>query len=225
MAYLRFDEGGLIRQLQLLSPRLRVAFAAACAERLLPAYARFAERSGQGAPGELASMLERLWLDLEGDPMGTDEIQRYIDRCMALIPDEDAGKSAADQACAPDPIAAARAKAEEVVAAMEAQADDAAAAAAYAVRCRQTGEAQDAAWAGGRAYEAVDNWVLNRGGIDTNRPGAEERVLSDPVVQAELERQQRDLDELLGIADEGDTAGAVAQVRARAKAEGSSVFW
>jgi hypothetical protein len=94
----------------------------------------------------------------------------------------------------------------------------------YAYRCRQNEEAQEAAWAARHAYEAIDNWVINREDIDISERGAEQRVLSHPLVQAELARQRRDLEELLGVRDEGAVADALVRLRDRAKAEASIVF-
>jgi uncharacterized protein YjaG (DUF416 family) len=202
MSLLRFDGAELVRQLERLSPLLRVAFAAACAERLFPAYPPFAERSGRGGPRELALMLERLWQDLEGDPMDPDELQRALDRCETLIPDEDEGGWVEGQA----------------------QAEDAAAALAYALDSRHSGSAQAAALAGRRAYEALEHLVINREGIDLTRPTAEEQVLSHPLISAELARQHRDLDELLGVTDETGIPGIVSRLRDRARAEASAVF-
>jgi uncharacterized protein YjaG (DUF416 family) len=206
---LKFNETQLVRHVERLSPRLRVAFAAASAERLLPAYVHFAQQTGRADAAVLAELLDRLWQDLQGDRMSAQEVQDRLNRCMALIPDEDEDE---DQSS------------EEYVAAMEAQADHAASALAYAYRCRQNEAAQEAAWAARRAYEAVDHWVINRDDIDISKRGAEQRVLSHPLVQAELARQRRDLEELLAIRDEGAVANALAQLRSRAQAEASSVF-
>jgi hypothetical protein len=105
----------------------------------------------------------------------------------------------------------------------QASAEDAGAAVAYAMRCRQSGQAQDAAWSARRAYEALDHYVINRENIDTNKPGAEERVLGHPVVQAELARQRRDLDEVLDLSDV-DVRRIAARIRDRAVAEGAVFF-
>ena len=65
-----------------------------------------------------------------------------------------------------------------------------------------------------RAYEALDHFVIAKTGIDTSRPGANDEVLSSPLVQAELSRQRRDIDELLARDREdiarlhGECAGA-----------------
>src|SRR5262245_49626325 len=78
----------------------------------------------------------------------------------------------------------------------QAAAEDATAALAYALRCRKTGKAQEAAWAARRAYDALDDYVINREGIDTNAPDGDIRVLAHPLIQAEFERQNRDFEEL-----------------------------
>jgi uncharacterized protein YjaG (DUF416 family) len=85
-----YDEQALVRQLEQLPDRLRAAFAAACAQRLLPAYIDFFERSGRGDPRELISTLECLWSDLLGDSVLRDEdLKRKLESCMSLIPRED----------------------------------------------------------------------------------------------------------------------------------------
>jgi hypothetical protein len=70
-------------------------------------------------------------------------------------------------------------------------------------------------------YEALDYFVIERDDIDTNLPGAEDRVLEDPLIQKELDRQQRDIDELLLA---GSDQGVYARLRRRAEAEAKSLF-
>jgi thioesterase domain-containing protein len=224
MSHLDFDEARLIEQLERLPSRLRVTFAAACAERLLPAYARFSERTGRGDYQEPASMLERLWQDLEGDPMSAEEVQQYIADCATLIQTTAEEEGAWLQETIDDTLSAARARAEEVVTAMVAQAEDAATALSYAFECRQDGASQKAGWAAQCAYSALDDFVINRDHIDMNARGARERVLLHPLIQAELSRQRRDLEELLRVPDEGSMAGVVDRLHERAKAEASTVF-
>ena len=201
MTYVRYDEQLLIRKLDQLDPRSKAAFAAACAERQMPGYIVFSEQTRRGDPATLISILERVWRDLGGDQMPDDEIHRELDRCMELIPQEDEGSWVPEQAYA----------------------EDAASAVAYALRARSTGESQEAAYAARVAYEALDYFVSNRDNIDRNIPGEEQRVLSAPLVQAEIERQRRDLDELLG-AQLQDVTSAISRVRDRAKAEAAEFF-
>jgi uncharacterized protein YjaG (DUF416 family) len=200
MGILNFDEQMLVRDLDRLPPPLRVVFAAASAERLLPTYMSFSRRTGRGDAKTLTAILERLWLDMQGNRMDSRQVQENIDISLRLIPEEDSGSWVPEQALA----------------------EDAAAAVAYAVSCRQSGRSQEAAWAARRAYEALDHFVINQEGIDPSEAGAEERVLSHPPVQAELLRQRRDIDELL--AAQWDVARVAQQIRQRSQAESRTVF-
>lgn len=190
-----YNEAELVRALSGVPAQLRVAFAAACAERLFPAYAAFSNRTGRGNPVALATILDRVWSDLLGDKMGLEQIHAELARCMGLVPGED------DQPWVEE----------------QAYADDAASAVAFTLRALESGEPQEAAWAARRAYEALDHHVIHRLGIE-----AEEQVLAHPVVQAELERQHRDVDEL--HATRQDPASLILRLRERARAE-SAVFF
>jgi uncharacterized protein YjaG (DUF416 family) len=171
----RFNEMELAERIEELPRPDRAAFAAACAERLLPAYHKFSARSNRGDPHIVEQILTRLWTDLSGESMSDAETEAQIDACMELIPREDDGPWVAEQGAAEDAVAALT----------------------YALRCRRSGLAKEAAWAARRAYEAVDDYLINHENVDTNIAGAEARVLAHPLMQAELARQQRDLDELL----------------------------
>jgi hypothetical protein len=114
---------------------------------------------------------------------------------MALIPQEDEGPWINEQAYA----------------------EDAASAVTYALRARNTGESQDAAYAARVAYEALDHHVTNRLGIEDD-----ENVLAHPVVQTELARQHRDLNELLGA--NSDPTTLLARLRYRASTEAATFF-
>lgn len=201
MGILGFNEQSLVGELERLPSPFRVVFAAASAERLLPAYISFSRQTGRADPTALATILERLWLDAQGNRMDTRQVQEDVDLTMSLIPQEDTISWVSEQALA----------------------EDAAAAVAYALRCRLNGQAQEAVWAARRAYEALDHFVIAREGIDTSKAGAEAQVLSHPLVQAELLRQQRDLGELLA-ADQQDLVRVALRAHQRAKAESETVF-
>ena len=204
---LEFSEPGLVENLERLAPELRVVFAAACAERLLPAYGAFSTKTGRGEPTELRTILSRLWDDLTGNRMTDDEVKAKIDACMKLIPREDEVQWVPEQG----------------------PGEDAVAAAAYAFRCRQNWLSQEAAWSARCAYEALDNYVSISENIDWSGPDpnatalALERILAHPVVQAELARQRRDLEELV-IVGAGEMQHLVGRFRDRAKAESRIYF-
>lgn len=201
MGILRFSEQLLVKELERLPSPFRVVFAAASAERLVPAYTSFSRRTGRGDATTLAAVLERLWQDVQGNRMDARQVQENVVMSLSLIPQEDSGPWVSEQAWA----------------------EDAAAAVAYALRCRQNGQSQEAAWAARRAYEALDHFAIDQVGIDMNRAEAEEQVLSHPLVQAELLRQRRDLDELLA-ANQQDVIRVAQRMRERAQAESAIVF-
>lgn len=195
MDLLRYNEHELLLALEGLPAHLRVAFAALCAERLMPAYLTFSRKTGRGKPRVLVANLERLWRDIEGSEIAAEEIVMKTNESMALVPDEDDSPWVEEQACA----------------------EDAAAALAYAFRTRHTGRSQEAVWAARRAYEALARYASNREHIDMDKPCAEEVVASHPLVQAELARQRRDLDDLAMAAGTGDLDAKLAALRERAK--------
>ncbi len=210
MEPLRYDVKEMVEQIERLPKGRRAVFAATCAERLLPAYAAFAVRTERGDPPKLRGFLDRLWVDLSGDPMTAVELQASIDACTELIPQEDDGPWMLEMG----------------------PGEDAASSVAYALRCRQSGESVEAEWAARGVYNAVDYLLVNR----TNPPTAEAQtqtyedmraelaeVDAHPLMQTALARQRRDLDELLQ-AGEGDDVALIARLRDRAKAEASSVF-
>jgi len=201
MGILRYDEPSLMRELDRIAMPLRVIFAAAVAERLLPAYLSFSHKAGRGNPYLLTQILERLWQDIQGIRMDPKELQQNIDLAMELIPGEDDIPWFLEQAGA----------------------EDAAAAIAYALCCRQNGKSQESAWAARRGFETLDYFVTTRDDIDPNDRVADERALSDPLIQEELLRQQRDLRELMA-ADLRDVSTLAQKIRQRAKAESISVF-
>jgi uncharacterized protein YjaG (DUF416 family) len=185
------DKIQLLAKIEQLSQRDRTAFAAAIAERMLAAYAKFSNRTGKGNPSQLRDTLSRLWSDLEGNALSEAEVDRLINASDELIPGED------DRPWVPEQPAA----------------EDAASAVIYALRSRRSGLAQEAAWAATRACDALDDFVVNHEDIDTNVPESMSRVLAHPLIQAELARQQRDLEELL------QGSATVQGLRERSKAE------
>lgn len=192
---LRYDNAVLLRDLSCVSPKMRVTFAASCAERLFPAYEEFCKRSSLGKRDELANMLAQVWSHLLGHEMTMDQIQLMSVRCESLIPGEDYSDKWIDG---------------------QAYADDAAAALCYTLRLLGSDDPRDGVWVAERAYELTDYYVTHVIGLED-----EEQVLGHPVVQAELIRQRRDLDELLEASQE--SAALFIRFQERAKVE-ASVF-
>jgi uncharacterized protein YjaG (DUF416 family) len=192
----RFDERDLIARLRALPPTARVAFAASCAERVLPGYDVYVRASTRGAHGVLRHALDRVHRHLNGDEMDAAEVRSRIDEVMQVIPVEGDGKWVQEQAYA----------------------EDAAAAVAYVLRAVESGDPQEAAWAARRAYEALDQYAINMGGIDVNQPGAEAAVLARAEVQAELSAQRADIEELERATESRPVTAAESLVRLQERA-------
>lgn len=187
-----YDETENLRLLEALAPAARAIFALLCASRLLPAYRRFYEGTGRGDPSAVDALVSKAWALAAGEETDESSLREAADESEQLVPSEDDGWDDLTQPYA----------------------EDAAAALAYAFRARLTGQAQEAAWAGRRAYEALDHYVRNV--LNEDDEGG---VLSHPLIQAELARQRRDLVELAKLKD-----GTVPVLRKRAEAEAALMF-
>lgn len=204
MAIIFFDEGALLSRLALLRKRDVIVFAAACAQRIFPSYAHFAEVAPDGRSGieAFADALGRVWASsLFADPEDAVLLQ-LLARCEALLPSEDD----AWQAGYP-------------------YAEDAATAIVYCLRLVHSGDTQEALWVARRLYEATDNFVLSGAGLTLDQPGSEALILAHPIVQAELTRQLRDLDDLAGAqVVAGDSREMYSMIRRRAESEAPFLF-
>ena len=202
MTLLRYDEADDLQRLNRLPVSLRVLFALLVVLRILPAYRRFHAKTRRGDPVVLEGIVEQLWKDLLGSKLSNEELQSMVAMTTALIPREDDGW---DQETQP-------------------YAEDAAAALAYAVRARLTGNVQEAGWAARRGYEAIAHLVASTSDTSGDSTMAEMTVLSDARIQVELARQKRDLEELNELATKGADKGCLREMRARSEREAMSVF-
>ena len=81
------DELQLRHQLERLTAPARVGFAALCCERLLPAYAGFAQATGWGDAGVLGQALDRVWAAIaSGQAISGEEARELVKRCLQQVP-------------------------------------------------------------------------------------------------------------------------------------------
>jgi len=171
-----FDEAFLKRKLTSISLQRQVMFAVSCASRLFPTYATVAILTGHGNPTILQSALEYAWALSAGAPLESAVCEDHQSLVMHLIDKDHDDSGRLLPSCA----------------------EDAASAVAFALRtCLHDDPAQEAMWAARRVYECIDMFVGESRKIDTSRPGAEIDILSDPLIQTELSRQWRDIEELI----------------------------
>ena len=192
----KYEQSKLIKAVDLLPKLLRTAFAALCAQRLLPAYLAFADRLEPEDRADVASILSRLWSDLEGDEMSAQEIQENLDACLALLGPEDEGEWSD----------------------LRAYGEDAVTAVAYALYTRLSGKSQEAVLAARHVYEALDYFVNNDEGVDATQ-STDEDILAHPLIQGELARQWQDFDDLVKLAAQPEWRDALIALRARAAAD------
>ncbi len=199
-----FNDKRLVASLKGLPVACRVAFAAACAQRLIPSYKSFCAKVPDHAcakPPLASDALSRLWGDIGGEEMGKSELQELATVLTAAIPTED-----------------------EAYEAGEPYAEDAVAAVAYAFRERVSGSGEDAMWAAQRVYGALDHYVIN----STTKPQDkldEQAVLNHPLVQKELLRQSRDLETLRsGVASGAGVDLLARELQRTAERESTNVF-
>lgn len=170
---MQFNEPRMKQLLEKMPKPNRVAFAAAAAERLYPYYLNFHKKTHLGKPDVLRDALTFVWEDLHDRKMDEGKLKQLIIECKALIPEED--DSWIDET---------------------EFAENSVVAIIYTLECKRTGEAQDAIRAARRSYYTVDSFVTWKNDIDISANDAEEIILANPLVQAELTYQAEDLNDL-----------------------------
>jgi hypothetical protein len=195
MSLLDFNEAQLVKALEQLPKEGRMAFACACAERLLPTYKLFSSHIiGRDDTLVMRSILDLLQKDLAGELASEEDLDKKLQLCMSLLPDEKDGE------WVPERLAV----------------EGALMATAYSLRCSKNGDPREAVWSARCAYEALEYFIVRSEDIRLNAIVAKSLVLSRPVVQTELARQQRDVDELIAH------SVSTNQVLERARAEGET---
>jgi uncharacterized protein YjaG (DUF416 family) len=172
----------------------QAAFAAACAERLHPAYAAFRAASGTNDDGAVRRALDFAWEDAAIAGVGNVDVRALVERCVRLIPREDADFMIPDHA------------------------EYAIAAAAYALEAAAGLREGAAGWAAEAGTNALDSFLLSSATIPWSGETREGRVTMDQrvwrhaLVQEEVARREADLERLA----RGDREAAVRDVRASA---------
>ena len=148
-----------------------VAFAACCAERLMPAYARYSEKAELDIESSklYVNALELIWGQLSGLEGTRQDFEGMEQRCLKEIPSEDNSWEYG-----------------------ELYATDAGAAVTFAIRTWLSCDPQEAVYAAQRVYDAVDNAVNS----ESFSYLEEEQILCHPLIQRELSRQKYDLEQL-----------------------------
>jgi uncharacterized protein YjaG (DUF416 family) len=192
-------ERELDTNLSQLGPSHRVAFAASCCERVLPAYEAFSRAETWGDPRQLRETVDRVWRSVLEKRLGTEEAGRLVGRC------EDQGHHLDDPF---DSI-------------FTAPAQSAAVAVIRAVECAVEGDAELAARVGNHALDAFETYVDASEGEGSVYDA--DVVTSSRFYQDELAHQREDLMILAGQPQL--EAGLIVLLRKRSGAAGfASIF-
>jgi uncharacterized protein YjaG (DUF416 family) len=169
-----FDEERLAGQLKALPTGHRTAFAASCCERMLPNYLAFSRVEGWGRPETLREALDEVWAILGGRPAEEERIRSLVETCVELAPDT-----------------------EEFQSLFVSAAGDAAAAVAYTLESCLDGDAGRAATVGRLSTETLYQYLTRVNdpltGVHVSDADFEEQMLKAPLMLAELDKQDRDL--------------------------------
>lgn len=163
-----YDEAAIVRRLARLDRKRKAAFAAACAQRLLPLYDRYADAVPSADGATVRSVVALVWDALRGAPVDLRPQQQLAEAHVPLENDDWVLESG--------------------------YAQNAAGCAAYAVRTWLSDDAQEAAWAARQAYEVADYAAQQLlSDLDLNARDAEAELAGHDLVQAALDAIERDL--------------------------------
>lgn len=115
---------------------------------IIPAYERLRRTVRKRSRAQSPSSAPKVVVGFSGEALSNSEIDNGIGKCITEIQDIN-DNDWIDEAAA-----------------------DAASSLCYALRCRKTGEAQEAAWATQPLYDTLDHFVINTEDIDINQPGS-----------------------------------------------------
>jgi len=169
-----FDESKLTKALSELPFKQRVAFAAACCERLLPNYLAFVVMEGWGSSTIMQQALNEIWGFLQGGVLSEERVQELRTACEAAMPDS-----------------------EDFTSIFTGPAQNAASATIYTLECCVDGDSERIAMVGRLAIHTVDDYlnVVNDPMTDVHGSNMafDQWLEQAPLMAAEVDAQQQDL--------------------------------
>jgi uncharacterized protein YjaG (DUF416 family) len=171
-----FNRDEVLRSLRQLQVSGALAFALSCAERMLPNYSVFSRTEHWGSVQSLRDALDAGWDVLVGQQVSAQLLTRLEKECQEATPDTENFDSiylspALDAACAAGQVL-------------------------EFVRTQELSLVADLA---SLSCDTVDMYVQELEGMDAQDPRLEQRILTHPMMQAELSRQRSDLARLQTI--------------------------
>lgn len=196
MIEIRFDEKSLLTRLEPLSDRQRLLFGTACAERLFGNYVRFAREVEWGNDVALRRALDAAWKTCSGSAPDGPTLARLLVECEAAAPES-----------------------EEFDSLFTASAQDAVFATCSLLDFIGAQSIEKIVASARYPTDSIDLYVQELEGMSAHDPTREDKILRHPLMQQELWRQRRDLDEARKVLP--DDAQQIEGFKRRAQSEGA----
>jgi uncharacterized protein len=194
-----FSDARAFEALSAMRSQQQLAFGAACCERMLPSYEIFKQESGWGNATPLREALDAIWVVCLGAPASVTQLRAQLEMC---------------EKCAPD--------SEDFTVLHTSAAQDAAFSICSLIEFLLNDDVRKIVSAARFATDSVDLIVQEQQNMDARDPLREQKILEQPLMQQELQRQRRDLSEAGRILSD-DRAGMIA-FRMRAQGEANLVL-
>jgi uncharacterized protein YjaG (DUF416 family) len=168
------DELHLIAELEVLTTKQRLCFAASICERLIPNYTAFSTMEHWGDPLVFRVSLNKVWEYLEQGSLSEADVKHVIEQCLDLVPDSD-----------------------EFSTLFVAAAQNAASAIIYTLESCLDGDTKRIALVARLAVETIIDYSLRVNDPDTGIHGPNHRLEDwaehSPLLLAEIEKQAFDI--------------------------------
>ncbi|WP_437734435.1 DUF416 family protein [Sorangium sp. So ce1335] len=193
-----FSDERLLEMLSKMAPHQQLAFGAVRCERMLPSYQTFMREVGWRDVAPLREALDAVWVACESERITDAQLGELLSKC---------------EECAPS--------SENFTSLYTSSAQDAVFAICSLLDFLLDGDVARVVSAARFSIDSVDLIVQEREAMDPRDPLREHKILAHPLMQQELLRQQRDLEEASQIAP-GDRTALLA-FRTRAQRESNLI--
>ncbi|WP_437622383.1 DUF416 family protein [Sorangium sp. So ce1151] len=194
----QFSDEQIFKLTSSLAPHQQLAFGAACCERMLPNYQTFMREADWGNVVPLREALDTAWVACDSERIADAQLRDLLSKC---------------EECAPN--------SESFTSIYTSSAQDAVFAICSLLDFLLDGDVARVVSSARFSIDSVDLVVQEREAMDPRDPLREHKIFTHPLMQQELLRQQRDLEEARHIA-QGDRAALLA-FRTRAQRESNLV--
>lgn len=186
MTVLVYNKDDVLTRLENLPHEKRLAFAAACCERLVGNYVAFKSDTGWGDQSALQNAIARIWSCSVGAAIAPDEVHQLTEACESVAPDADHFESL-----------------------FTASAQDAVFAVCSILDYLQDRDIAKLGQCSSYPVDSVDLYVQETENLAANASDLEERIREHRLMQQEIKRQYTDLSLL-------ESGGSVDELRHRA---------